>query len=281
MSQVSNVQAAGSADNVPVWSNSKLTAAPLSPTDTDQIIWRTKDVSNGVISGEGKNLTILKDGYYFLSLQVTLKTPKCSFNGTRGSENSQSVSVTLTGDMTRDTTRKILLQGRISTHTCSTGLLSKAEKLTAGKKLTFNITLPPREIDNAAHRTHLDIIFFLKPQMIWWYIADHRSIFLSNPWCIPGYLFSSESFSAANPFRCKDGRVYSSILLLNTCTNFHQIRKSNHSTLPGVRDETESQGREERAGLSEDLTPSKEKPPLVEFCSAKTKLNKLKINLKT
>ncbi|KAM8724722.1 tumor necrosis factor ligand superfamily member 18 [Acanthopagrus schlegelii] len=134
--------------------------------DKNQIIWRTTDVSNGVISGEGKNLTILKDGYYFLSLQVTLKTPKCSFNGTRGSENSQSVSVMLTGDMTRDTTRKILLQGRISTHTCSTGLLSKAEKLTAGKKLTFNITLPPREIDDAAHRTHLDIIFFLKPQMI-------------------------------------------------------------------------------------------------------------------
>lgn len=63
-------------------------------------------------------------------------------------------------------------------------------------------------------------------------------------------------------------------LLSNNCTNFHQIRKSNHLTLPAIRDETESQGRKERAGLGiVDLILTKEKTPLVEFCSAKTKLN--------
>lgn len=158
MSQVTNVQAVGGADNVPVWSNSKLIAASLSPTEANQIIWRTKDVENGVISKGGKSLEILQDGYYFLSLQVTLK--KCSFNGTRGSEDSRSVSVTLTGD----TKEKILLQGRINTHTCSTGPLSKAEMLAAGKELKFDITLPPREIDDTVYRTHLDVIFFLKPK---------------------------------------------------------------------------------------------------------------------
>lgn len=161
MSQVTNVQAVGGTDNVPVWSNSKLIAASLSPTEGNQIQWKTKDVKNGIFLEQKKSLKILRDGYYFLSLQVTLKTAKCSFNGSRGSEDTWLVSMMLTGD----TNENILLQGRINTHTCSTGLLSKAEMLTAGKELKFDITLPPGEIDYTVYRTHLDVIFFLKPKI--------------------------------------------------------------------------------------------------------------------
>ncbi|XP_073351022.1 tumor necrosis factor ligand superfamily member 18 [Pagrus major] len=117
--------------------------------DNGQIQWRTKNNENGVISDEGKELKITMDGYYFLSLQVTLKTCKCSCNGTvRGSEHMVSVTHN-TG---------ILMQGWINT--CSTGLLSKAQMLTVPDTLKFNFTLQPKEIDANVRRTHLDIIFF-------------------------------------------------------------------------------------------------------------------------
>lgn len=73
----------------------KLIAVFLSPTATSKIKWVAMTPnSEGLISKEGESLTIKKDGYYFLNLQVTLK-----------SQESDDQSVSLMWN------KKVLLQG--------------------------------------------------------------------------------------------------------------------------------------------------------------------------
>ncbi|XP_045897639.1 uncharacterized protein LOC123965116 [Micropterus dolomieu] len=102
--------------------------------------------SEGLISKEGESLTIKKDGYYFLNLQVTLK-----------SQESDDQSVSLMWN------KKVLLQGWINTKTRSTGLLGKVEVLPAGGTLEVIMQPPTNYINDTESLTHLDIIYMHKP----------------------------------------------------------------------------------------------------------------------
>ncbi|XP_044036759.1 uncharacterized protein LOC122868655 isoform X2 [Siniperca chuatsi] len=115
------------------------------------IKWVAKNPSKGLVSEEGDVLTIKKDGYYFLNLQVTLNTPP-SGKETNGLNHTVSLKWN----------NKVLLQGRINTH--STCLLSKVQELSAGGTLVVDINLPTTAtIDETESLTHLDIIYMVKP----------------------------------------------------------------------------------------------------------------------
>lgn len=120
--------------------------------ENGKIRWRPRYPTNGIVSENDKGLIIHEDGYYFLNLQVTLKTAKCPCNGTRGSE----CVVKLRGK-DRD-----LLLGWINTQTCSTGLLGKVEVLSRGTTLEMAKMLN-HDIDGSESLTHLDIIM-LQPR---------------------------------------------------------------------------------------------------------------------
>lgn len=115
--------------------------------DSGKIKWSSRYNTYGIISEDENGLTIKKDGYYLLNLQVTLKATKCPCNGTRQSDCMVTVSI-----LDRN-----LLQGWISTQTCSTGLLGKVEKLSQGTKLQIKKGLKDK-IDETESLTHLDII---------------------------------------------------------------------------------------------------------------------------
>ncbi|CAB1449748.1 unnamed protein product [Pleuronectes platessa] len=105
------------------------------------------DNSDPSLVSEGYNLTIQRDGYYFLSLQVTLIS--CE-----GEEHT----VTLKRE------GKILLVGWIKTKPCTTGLLGKVEELSAGWTLEVAINPKPKNrIKTDKFATHLDIIYMLRP----------------------------------------------------------------------------------------------------------------------
>ncbi|KAG7504447.1 hypothetical protein JOB18_009072 [Solea senegalensis] len=111
--------------------------------DKGRIKWVTKWPDKRPVS-EGEVLTVKKDGYYFLNLQVTL----CSC------KENHTVSLKWNG--------RTLLQGRTNTESCSTGLLGKVEVLSAGG--TLEVTIDPNMcVDTKAYLTHLDIIYMLKP----------------------------------------------------------------------------------------------------------------------
>lgn len=99
----------------------------------------------GPILIEGDDLKILENGYYFLNLQVTLKTQICPCNGTRG--------VCMVSILKEN---RNILEGWINKDSCSTGLLAKAEMLSAGTKLNITINLPHNQVDE--HLTHLGVI---------------------------------------------------------------------------------------------------------------------------
>lgn len=122
--------------------------------DNGKIKWSPRYDTNGIISGDENGLTIQEDGYYLLNLQVTLKTSLCPCNGTRRSGCMVKVR-----DKERD-----LLQGRINTQTCSTGLLGKVEKLGRGTKLEITNILNYK-IDDSESLTHLDIIMLQSAAM--------------------------------------------------------------------------------------------------------------------
>lgn len=56
----------------------------------------------------------------------------------------------------------VILQGRINTNNCSTGLLGKVEELNANDSLEVTIIRPNEDdiIDENEYLTHLDIVFF-------------------------------------------------------------------------------------------------------------------------
>lgn len=85
----------------------------------------------------------MKDGYYFLTFQVTLSS--CT-----------EQTVKLKWD------HKTLLQGIVNRNTsCSTGLLGKVEALSAGDKLEVIIN-PATKINTSEYLTHLNIIYMPK-----------------------------------------------------------------------------------------------------------------------
>ncbi|KAK5884865.1 hypothetical protein CesoFtcFv8_018640 [Champsocephalus esox] len=118
--------------------------------DNRKITWATKNQDQILVSVEpGETvLKINKDGYFLLNLQVTLS--KC--NRTMGSLYTVSLN-------SKDT---VILQGRINTNNCSTGLLGKVEELNANDSLEVTIIRPNEDdiIDENEYLTHLDIVFF-------------------------------------------------------------------------------------------------------------------------
>lgn len=85
------------------------------------------------------------DGYYFLTLQVTLceKSPK-----------KEKVMLTINGE--------VKLEGWIDQNTNSTGVLSRAMELSAGGILKVTITSPKLCINTNESVTHMGIIFITK-----------------------------------------------------------------------------------------------------------------------
>lgn len=113
-----------------------------------KIIWVDKISDKGPILIEGDDLKVLESGYYFLTLQVTLKTPVCPCNGTVDKKCMVKIS-----QQNRE-----ILEGWVNKNSCSTGLLAKVEKLSAGTKLNVTIKMPDNEIDERESVTHLGII---------------------------------------------------------------------------------------------------------------------------
>lgn len=130
--------------------NIMLTAAFLSSTGNTEIKWVSKSKDSGLVSVGEDGLLIMKDGYYFVNLQVTLSSCK---DLSRTAEHT----VTLTWK------NSVLLVGWINTKTNSTGLLSKVEQLSAGGMLKFNITPSTNCVNESEAVTHLDIIYMVKP----------------------------------------------------------------------------------------------------------------------
>ncbi|KAG7243474.1 hypothetical protein INR49_011030, partial [Caranx melampygus] len=107
--------------------------------------WYAKDPDIDLISEKGKVLTINRDGYYLLNLQVTLSSCK----------DNQTVQV--------EWNNKVLLLGWINNKTCSTGILSKAELLSAGGTLSVIIQPKNPHINSSEFLTYMDIIFMSRP----------------------------------------------------------------------------------------------------------------------
>ncbi|KAM7371767.1 hypothetical protein PAMP_008977 [Pampus punctatissimus] len=117
-------------------------------TDNKVVKWISVSQDSSLISDI---LTIKKDGYYFLTLQVTLSSAVSE-------ELDQKVNLT----WVYDGYTKVLLQGVINRNTRSTGLLGKVEELSAGGTLKVNFSKPTTNIDNNEYLTHLDVIYMLK-----------------------------------------------------------------------------------------------------------------------
>ncbi|XP_034395272.1 uncharacterized protein LOC117735002 [Cyclopterus lumpus] len=111
--------------------------------------WSAKNPDKGLVSEEkgGRVLKIMRDGYFFLNLQVTLS----SCNATGGSQHTVSMK----------SDDDVILQGRINRYTCSTGLLGKVEELSAGSSLEVHWPTTEELINESL--THLDIIYMNKP----------------------------------------------------------------------------------------------------------------------
>ncbi|XP_076000332.1 tumor necrosis factor ligand superfamily member 18 [Genypterus blacodes] len=138
------------------------TNAPLLPPEKSKMLsfvakegnwstieWETSDLHSLPISAEKDYLAIKQDGYYFLCLQVTLKSHR---------DNESKVRI-ISPDKN---THKHYLEAQINENAMSTGILGKAEKLSAGTKLKVTID-PPANIDTADFATYLDVIFIDKP----------------------------------------------------------------------------------------------------------------------
>uniref|UniRef100_A0A3B4WI76 TNF family profile domain-containing protein n=1 Tax=Seriola lalandi dorsalis TaxID=1841481 RepID=A0A3B4WI76_SERLL len=124
--------------------NTQLIATFLSPTEANSTKWLAKNPDTNLASEKGEVLTINKDGYYFLNLQVTL----CSCK--------ELHTVQLQWN------KKVIVHGWINNNTCSTGLLGKVEELFAGGTLEV-IVSPKMCIRTAEALTHLGIIYMRKP----------------------------------------------------------------------------------------------------------------------
>ncbi|XP_024128322.1 uncharacterized protein LOC112146642 isoform X2 [Oryzias melastigma] len=114
------------------------------PNQTE-IEWIAANPSEKLITGSKGNLKILLDGYFFLTLQVTL----CE-----KSQKNETVELTFNQD--------VKLKGWIHQNTVSTGVLSRAIELSAGGLLKVTISSGGLCINFNESLTHLDIIFITK-----------------------------------------------------------------------------------------------------------------------
>ncbi|XP_030591113.1 tumor necrosis factor ligand superfamily member 18 [Archocentrus centrarchus] len=121
-----------------------------------QIKWTANRPDDALILERDKHLMMMVDGYLFLNLQVTLSAKA----GCTGSNNCNVSLVKIQPEKT-----EVVLQGLINKETLSTGILSKVEELGAGEKLVVNMTSLCDCVDDNLSKTHLDIIFMLRPQM--------------------------------------------------------------------------------------------------------------------
>ncbi|XP_029015951.1 uncharacterized protein LOC114861100 [Betta splendens] len=118
-------------------------------TAVRNITWISTNGPQDLVLPQKNVLTLQADGYYFLNLQVTVY----SFNP----------RAPLTVRLLRNG-RKVLLEGPINPHTNSTGLLGKAEELTAQTELSVSIDPQAVNVNDSASVTHLDIVYMHKPR---------------------------------------------------------------------------------------------------------------------
>ncbi|XP_077413928.1 uncharacterized protein LOC144043813 isoform X1 [Vanacampus margaritifer] len=113
------------------------------------IEWLAKRPNADLMSESGETLAVMKDGYYFLSLRVTLSSCR---------EAAQQATVSLKRGA------RVLLQSSVHADTCSTGVLAKVEELSAGEeKLQVTISSSGVNVDCAEAVTHLDVIYMFRP----------------------------------------------------------------------------------------------------------------------
>ncbi|RVE69649.1 hypothetical protein OJAV_G00079840 [Oryzias javanicus] len=115
------------------------------PLNQTEIEWIAANPSEKLITGHKGHLKIMLDGYFFLTLQVTL----CE-----KSQKSETLELTFNED--------VKLTGWIHQNTKSTGVLSRAIELSAGGTLKVTITSPGLCINSNESVTHMDIIFITK-----------------------------------------------------------------------------------------------------------------------
>uniref|UniRef100_A0A3B3H3Y1 TNF family profile domain-containing protein n=1 Tax=Oryzias latipes TaxID=8090 RepID=A0A3B3H3Y1_ORYLA len=111
--------------------------------DQTEIAWTAANPNEKLYSTVNRQIRM--DGYYFLTLQVTLceKSPK-----------KEKVMLTINGE--------VKLEGWIDQNTNSTGVLSRAMELSAGGILKVTITSPKLCINTNESVTHMGIIFITK-----------------------------------------------------------------------------------------------------------------------
>lgn len=116
-----------------------------------EVRWKAKKGGDVSVLAEGKNLKIEKDGYYFLSLRLTL-FPECQCNGSPRA--ACTVQLSHGGHN--------LIEGWINTNTCSTGLLGTVVELAAGSALNFTINMSASQIVQTESLTHLAIVMLTR-----------------------------------------------------------------------------------------------------------------------
>ncbi|XP_077382200.1 uncharacterized protein LOC144021867 [Festucalex cinctus] len=115
----------------------------------EAIEWLAKRPNADLMSESGDTLSVMKDGYYFLNLRVTLSSCKGA---------AQQATVSLKRGA------RVLLQGRVHADTCSTGVLGKVVELSAGEgRLQVAVSPPSGNVDCAEAVTHLDVIYMFRP----------------------------------------------------------------------------------------------------------------------
>lgn len=112
-----------------------------------EVQWKAKTPEDATIIAGTRELTIRKNGYYFITLRLTLDS-KCTCGGTPRVKCRVWLS-----DGTKD-----LLEGWVNADSCSTGLLGTVATLSAGSKLNVGTDVLLSEIDQAESRTHLAVI---------------------------------------------------------------------------------------------------------------------------
>ncbi|XP_026213133.1 uncharacterized protein LOC113160209 isoform X2 [Anabas testudineus] len=123
----------------------------VSPTGANNITWSARNPDIDLIKEEKEVLIVMKDGYYFLNLQVTLMD-----------DASTELGVSLFWN------KNAILQGWIKQSTKTTGLLGKVETLSAGGKLRVSINpVDPKKqqtfrVDNSETVTHLGFMYMKK-----------------------------------------------------------------------------------------------------------------------
>ncbi|XP_017280808.1 uncharacterized protein LOC108241290 [Kryptolebias marmoratus] len=134
--------------------------AQKAPTAKEAIFWVAVNPNQNVISESGKELDIKKDGYYFLSLRVTLSSCEEAGGSTPSPEHTVKLKLNLKSQGKSE--EKVLLEGGIDRQTNSSGQLSRVKGLYAGGKLVVTISPQTMCLNTSEAVTHLDVIFMQK-----------------------------------------------------------------------------------------------------------------------